>query len=82
MSARSKARKRALEQFRWFTGGWKTMAELPTHAHFDAASKAVRGSWEYEAARVISANISSTVHVSRPAIATTCWATTSSGLRG
>ncbi len=36
------ARKRALEQFRWFTGGWKTMAELPTHAHFDAASKAVR----------------------------------------
>jgi G6PDH family F420-dependent oxidoreductase len=36
------ARKRALEQFRWFTGGWKTMAELPTHAHFAAASKAVR----------------------------------------
>jgi G6PDH family F420-dependent oxidoreductase len=23
------ARKRALEQFRWFTGGWKVMAELP-----------------------------------------------------
>ena len=36
------ARKRALEQFRWFTGGWKTMAELPTDAHFAAASKMVR----------------------------------------
>jgi G6PDH family F420-dependent oxidoreductase len=36
------ARKRALEQFRWFTGGWKTMSELPTHAHFAAASTAVR----------------------------------------
>jgi G6PDH family F420-dependent oxidoreductase len=36
------ARKRALEQFRWFTGGWKTMAELPTHKHFAAASDAVR----------------------------------------
>jgi G6PDH family F420-dependent oxidoreductase len=36
------ARKRALEQFRWFTGGWKTMAELPTHKHFAAASTAVR----------------------------------------
>jgi G6PDH family F420-dependent oxidoreductase len=36
------ARKRAVEQFRWFTGGWKTMAELPTHQHFAAASTAVR----------------------------------------
>ncbi|HEV3365250.1 MAG TPA: TIGR03557 family F420-dependent LLM class oxidoreductase, partial [Acidimicrobiia bacterium] len=36
------ARKRSLEQFRWFTGGWKTMAELPTHKHFAAASQAVR----------------------------------------
>ncbi len=36
------ARKRALEQFRWFTGGWKTMAELPGPAHFAAASGAVR----------------------------------------
>jgi G6PDH family F420-dependent oxidoreductase len=36
------ARKRAHEQFRWFSGGWKTMAELPTHAHFAAAAKAVR----------------------------------------
>jgi G6PDH family F420-dependent oxidoreductase len=36
------ARKRALEQFRWFTGGWKTMAELPTDKHFAAASTAVR----------------------------------------
>ena len=36
------ARERALEQFRWFTGGWKTMAELPTDKHFAAASTAVR----------------------------------------
>ena len=36
------ARKRALEQFRWFTGGWKTMAELPGPKHFAAASQAVR----------------------------------------
>src|SRR3546814_12099656 len=35
------ARKRALEQFRWFTGGWKVMAELPSPAGFDAASKSV-----------------------------------------
>ena len=36
------ARKRAHEQFRWFNGGWKTMAELPGPAHFAAASSAVR----------------------------------------
>lgn len=36
------ARKRAHEQFRWFTGGWKTMAELPGPDHFAAASKSVR----------------------------------------
>jgi G6PDH family F420-dependent oxidoreductase len=36
------ARKRALEQFRWFTGGWKVMAELPGPAAFDAASSTVR----------------------------------------
>jgi G6PDH family F420-dependent oxidoreductase len=35
------ARKRALEQFRWFSGGWKVMAELPGPAHFDAASDSV-----------------------------------------
>ncbi len=35
------ARRRALEQFRWFTGGWKVMAELPGPVHFDAASKSV-----------------------------------------
>lgn len=38
----AEARKRALEQFRWFTGGWKVMAELPGPAHFAAASGAVR----------------------------------------
>jgi len=36
------ARKRALEQFRWFTGGWDVMAELPGPDHFAAATKAVR----------------------------------------
>lgn len=37
------ARKRALEQFRWFTGGWDVMAELPTPKSFAAASRSVRG---------------------------------------
>lgn len=36
------ARKRALEQFRWFTGGWEVMAELPGPDHFAAASQSVR----------------------------------------
>lgn len=36
------AKKRALQQFRWFTGGWKVMAELPGPKHFDAASTFVR----------------------------------------
>ena len=35
------ARKRALEQFRWFLGGWHVMAELPGPAAFAAASSAV-----------------------------------------
>jgi G6PDH family F420-dependent oxidoreductase len=35
------ALKRAHEQFRWFLGGWKVMAELPGPKHFAAASKAV-----------------------------------------
>ncbi len=35
------AKKRALEQFRWFAGGWKVMAELPGPPHFDAASRSV-----------------------------------------
>src|SRR5438309_11858952 len=33
---------RAIEQFRWFTGGWRVNAELPVPASFDAASKMVR----------------------------------------
>jgi G6PDH family F420-dependent oxidoreductase len=33
---------RAMEQFRWFTGGWRVNAELPVPAAFDAASKTVR----------------------------------------
>jgi G6PDH family F420-dependent oxidoreductase len=37
----AEARKRAVDQFRWFTGGWKVMAELPGPAHFAAASAAV-----------------------------------------
>jgi G6PDH family F420-dependent oxidoreductase len=36
------ARKRALEQFRWFAGGWKVNAELPGPSAFAAASKYVR----------------------------------------
>jgi G6PDH family F420-dependent oxidoreductase len=35
------ARKRAHEQFRWFSAGWKVNAELPGTAAFDAASRAV-----------------------------------------
>ena len=34
--------KRAMEQFRWFTGGWRVNAELPVPASFDVASRTVR----------------------------------------
>jgi G6PDH family F420-dependent oxidoreductase len=34
--------KRAMDQFRWFTGGWRVNAELPFPASFDAAAKTVR----------------------------------------
>jgi G6PDH family F420-dependent oxidoreductase len=34
--------KRAMDQFRWFTGNWKVNAELPVPASFDAASRTVR----------------------------------------
>jgi G6PDH family F420-dependent oxidoreductase len=33
---------RAMDQFRWFTGGWKVNAELPVPASFDQASRTVR----------------------------------------
>jgi G6PDH family F420-dependent oxidoreductase len=36
------ATKRAHEQFRWFTGGWDVMAELPAPQHFASASQFVR----------------------------------------
>ena len=31
-----------MDQFRWFTGGWRVNAELPGPASFDVASKTVR----------------------------------------
>jgi G6PDH family F420-dependent oxidoreductase len=34
--------KRVMEQFRWFTGGWRVNAELPLPASFEVASKTVR----------------------------------------
>jgi hypothetical protein len=34
--------KRAMDQFRWFTGRWSVNAELPVPASFDAASRLVR----------------------------------------
>jgi len=34
--------KRAMDQFRWFTGGWRVNAELPVPASFDMASRMVR----------------------------------------
>jgi len=34
--------KRAVDQFRWFTGGWRVNAELPLPASFDQASRTVR----------------------------------------
>jgi G6PDH family F420-dependent oxidoreductase len=34
--------KRAMDQFRWFTGGWRVNAELPLPASFDVASRTVR----------------------------------------
>jgi G6PDH family F420-dependent oxidoreductase len=36
------ALKRAMDQFRWFTGGWKVNAELPGPGSFDQASRTVR----------------------------------------
>jgi G6PDH family F420-dependent oxidoreductase len=36
------ATKRALQQFRWFAGGWDVMAELPSPKSFAAASEFVR----------------------------------------
>jgi G6PDH family F420-dependent oxidoreductase len=36
------ALRRAMDQFRWFTGNWRVNAELPVPASFDAASKTVR----------------------------------------
>jgi G6PDH family F420-dependent oxidoreductase len=38
---RNVAMKRAMEQFRWFTGGWGVNAELPVPASFDQASRTV-----------------------------------------
>ncbi|HSO95600.1 MAG TPA: LLM class F420-dependent oxidoreductase, partial [Acidimicrobiia bacterium] len=35
---------RAMDQFRWFTAGWKVNAELPLPASFDQAAKTVRES--------------------------------------
>ena len=37
-----RARKRAVEQFRWFTGGWHVMSELPDTRSFSDASQSVR----------------------------------------
>jgi G6PDH family F420-dependent oxidoreductase len=34
--------RRAMDQFRWFSGGWRVNAELPAPASFDAAAKTVR----------------------------------------
>ncbi len=34
--------KRAMDQFRWFTGNWRVNAELPVPASFDAAARTVR----------------------------------------
>jgi G6PDH family F420-dependent oxidoreductase len=34
--------RRAMEQFRWFTGGWRVNAELPVPASFEMASRTVR----------------------------------------
>ncbi|MFC8190549.1 TIGR03557 family F420-dependent LLM class oxidoreductase [Cellulomonas sp. NPDC057328] len=37
-----RAKQRAHEQFRWFGGGWKVNADLPTTESFDAASQFIR----------------------------------------
>ncbi|MFC7342934.1 TIGR03557 family F420-dependent LLM class oxidoreductase [Saccharopolyspora griseoalba] len=39
---RDAAAKRAWEEFRWFSGGWKVNAELPGPAAFDSATRYVR----------------------------------------
>jgi G6PDH family F420-dependent oxidoreductase len=41
-SDEQRAANRAMDQFRWFTGGWRVNAELPLPASFDQASKTVR----------------------------------------
>jgi G6PDH family F420-dependent oxidoreductase len=38
---RDVAMRRAMDQFRWFTGGWRVNAELPVPASFDQASRTV-----------------------------------------
>ncbi|WP_273653129.1 TIGR03557 family F420-dependent LLM class oxidoreductase [Cellulomonas fimi] len=40
--SQERAIERAHEQFRWFAGGWKVNADLPTTEAFDAASQFVR----------------------------------------
>lgn len=40
--SQERAVERAHEQFRWFAGGWKVNADLPTTEAFDAASQFVR----------------------------------------
>lgn len=49
-SVRQVAVKRAMDQFRWFTGGWRVNAELPLPASFDAAARTVRD--DYVSARM------------------------------
>ena len=49
---RTRAVARAHEQFRWFAGGWKVNADLPTTEAFDAASQFVRPDGRRRADRV------------------------------
>src|SRR3954454_12611275 len=56
----SAATKRALEQFRWFVGGWDVMAELPGPKHFAAASQNVRAddmTWQVPCGPDVSAHV-------------------------
>ncbi len=57
---RAAATKRAHEHFRWFTGGWDVMAELPAPAHFASASQFVR---EADVAEQIPCGPDVSVHV-------------------
>jgi hypothetical protein len=54
-----------MEQFRWFTGGWRVNAELPVPASFEVASRTVR---EADVSAQIPCGPATAVMPARPAV--------------